>query len=178
MHSDSGGAGRFRNLLWTSSRGWPSLDLPGWIGLQGPDAEQLSSQGCRTTWGGNVEGSTPTVCQSRDDGRLGMEGERSNKISNCASKGRTEADPSWPLRPVSVFLWAQVVCSLHTVSLMALSTLESKSLPLTPACIHSTFIHVPSSHKCLLGHPRIGKGCSRELHISRLVGRGHETNTQ
>lgn len=66
MHSDSGGAGRFRNLHLTSSHGWPLLDLPSWISLQDPHAEQLSSQGCRTTWVGNVEGPTPTVCQSRN----------------------------------------------------------------------------------------------------------------
>lgn len=72
-HSDSGGAS-LRNRHLTSSHGWPALDLPNWIGLQGPEAEQLSSQGWRPTWAGNVEGSTPRVCQSRKYGSLGWRG--------------------------------------------------------------------------------------------------------
>lgn len=43
-----------------------------------------------------MEGSTPTVCQSRDDGRLGMEGERSNKISNKLVRAGLKLIPPGP----------------------------------------------------------------------------------
>lgn len=166
MHSDSGGAGRFRNLHLTSSHGWPLLDLPSWISLQDPDTEQLSSQGCRTTWVGNVEGTTPSVCQSRNCSGLGWRVNGPAKNAIVPVRAGLKVPLSCLVLPS-----AQVVCSLHTAPFMALSTLT-----FMPACIHSAFIHVPSPHKCLLGHLMIGAGCSREPSISRLVGRGHETN--
>lgn len=117
MHSDSGGAGRFRNLHLTSSHGWPLLDLPSWISLQDPDTEQLSSQGCRTTWVGNVEGPTPTMCQSRNCSGLGWRVNGPAKKSNRARAG-LKVPSSCLILPS-----AQVVCSLHTAPFMALSTL-------------------------------------------------------
>lgn len=133
MHSDSGGARQFRNRHLTSSRGWPALDLPSWLGPQGPEAEPLGSQGRGTARAENVEGSTPGVCQSRKDGGLAWRLDGPAKKAVGPARGLTEADASWPLRPVAV----PALCSGALFSTCFLQPEHSLRARCLPSCLHA-----------------------------------------